>query len=66
MFNFSLGIGYMIDKRQTIGLSYDYTKYDYIRGNGTYNKNSGVRTGVRDNSIDTKNSMINLSYNYIF
>lgn len=67
MINFNIGLGYIIDKSQTISLSYEYTKYDYIRGNRTRYFDNGT-VGGWDNSaaVDSKNSMINLKYSYIF
>lgn len=67
MLNFNIGLGYMIDKSQKISLSYEYTKYDYVRGDETYQDAGGPSVSLTDvAAVDSKNSMINLEYSYTF
>lgn len=67
MINFSIGLGYMIDNKQTISLSYEYTQYDYVRGGRTrYFDDGTIGDWANSAAIDSKNSMIDLKYSYKF
>ena len=67
MLNFNVGLGYMINKSQKISLTYEYTKYDYVRGSETFQDAGGSSAKLIDvGAVDSKNSMINLEYSYIF
>ena len=59
MINFNIGLGYIINKNQTISLSYEYTKYDYILG-------TSEDLTVEPTALDSKNSIINVAYSYSF
>ena len=67
MLNFNVGLGYKINKSQKISLTYEYTKYDYVRGDETLQDAGGPTARLTDvAAVDSKNSMINLEYSYIF
>lgn len=67
MLNLNLGFGYNIDTHQIISLSYEYTKYDYIRGNETIKHDDGsVYYATASSALDSVNSLIDITYRYKF
>ena len=67
MVSFDIGLGYTFYKHHSIGLSYQYTDYDYIRGDRTRNYDDGSSiTWKNTAALDSKNHILSLSYQYTF
>lgn len=67
MINFNIGLGYAIYENQVIRLSYEYTEYDYVRGDRTRVFDDGtIYNWINSAAIDSKNSLVSLSYSYTF
>jgi len=67
MISYDIGLGYTFYKHQTISLSYEYTEYDYVRGDRARNYDNGTVLNWKNSAaIDSKKSMINLAYKYAF
>ncbi len=67
MVNINLGACYQITNHQQLRLSYEYTRYAYVRGDRIRSlDNAGVRNWPNSSGIESKNSMIDLTYGYRF
>ena len=67
MVNINLGASYHISKHQQLRLSYEYTKYAYVRGDRIRSfDNAGVRNWPNSSGIESKNSIVALAYGYRF
>ena len=67
MVNINLGASYHITKNQHLRLSYEYTEYAYVRGDRTRNfDNAGTYYWPNSSGIESKNSIIDLTYGYRF
>ena len=67
MLNLNFGFAYNIDIHQAVSLSYEYTDYDYVRGDRIRTYDNGTSYRWNDSiALDNVNSLINIAYVYKF
>ncbi len=67
MLTYKVGLDYKLKKHHSLGIAYEQTKYDYVRGDRVRSYDDGTNWDLPDSvAMESDNKLVTLSYQYNF